>query len=80
MEKGVGADRQRPPIRSPVAALYERRRVISHSASTNRFLKLQNIHLDSLSGIFKQVGKAYFFEVGIGCSYFANTQFRHASK
>jgi hypothetical protein len=25
MEKGVGADRQRPPIRGPVAALYERR-------------------------------------------------------
>ena len=33
---------------------------------------LQNIHLDSLSGIFEQIGKAYFFEVGIGCSRFAN--------
>ena len=34
----------------------------------------------ALSGIFEQIDKAYFFEMGIGCSHFADSEFSHASK
>ena len=34
----------------------------------------------ALSRIFEQIDKAHFFEMGIGCSHFADTEFSHASK
>jgi hypothetical protein len=37
-------------------------------------------NFSALSGIFEQIDKAYFFEMGIGCSHFADTKFSHASK
>jgi len=58
-----------------VAAVYDCRICFSHS-----WLQTPPRHQTRLCRVPEQIGKAHFFEVGIGCSHFADSEFSHASK